>query len=523
LAKQQQITRRALGLLTGAPALGLAAPGSAPLRDPSPRIMRIRLFWAHVVTEAALNGEPVKAPVAKQIPGPVRVEAKGLRPITIPGPVDASSIGNRIFLTANVPLEFYVAAVMAGEVNGVRNEETLKAMAVAIRTYAVRFRNAHRGEGYDLCDSAHCQAAHFWMTQPMHHRAAEQTEGLMLWWKGEPAATYYSAHCGGRSEASPYGAYLNVHDDAYCLARGNDQWRASFTAEQVAQALKLTSTAQSLEIAQRSASGRVNAVVVNGRRFVGASFQASMGRTFGWSIKSLLFDVHKAGDNYVFSGRGRGHGVGICQIGAIRMGEQGRTMREILDFYYPGAKLGLTAQGLDWQIRQSPRIELQTTDPARDERLIGLTEQALQEAERRTGFRFFGKAHVKMYPSVAAYRNSTGESGLVAASVRGAVIRLQPLPFDSLGPVLLHECLHLVLESHAYPKHPWWFREGLALCLAGSRNEASESYRAAREQVSRLIQEVGKEQTLVFWRQGLPAAAARKFEPAGDKQHKGDQ
>ena len=50
----------------------------------------------------------------------------------------------------------------------------------------------------------------------------------------------------------------------------------------------------------------------------------------------------------VFEGRGSGHGVGLCQVGAARMGEAGRRYREILAFYYPGTALGLTGRGLSW-------------------------------------------------------------------------------------------------------------------------------------------------------------------------------
>jgi stage II sporulation protein D len=56
-------------------------------------------------------------------------------------------------------------------------------------------------------------------------------------------------------------------------------------------------------------------------------------------LKSTLFAVALDGDVLRFAGRGWGHGVGMCQWGAKGMAEQGHTMRQILEFYYPGTVL----------------------------------------------------------------------------------------------------------------------------------------------------------------------------------------
>lgn len=399
---------------------------------------------------------------------------------------------------------------MAGEVNGVANPETLRAMAVAIRTYAIRHRTAHAHEGYDLCDTTHCQNVYWSQRRKMHQDAAEGTEGLMLWWKGEPAATYYSAHCGGHSEGSPMGAYLPAKADAQCVTRGNDHWRAAFTGQQLAAALPLKVPAMTVEVTERSASGRVNYLSVNGRRVGANQFQSALGHRFGWQVKSLLFEVTRVGDKFVFAGRGRGHGVGLCQIGAIHMGATGHSAREILEHYYPGAKIGLTAQGLDWVSRRSERVELLSTDPA-DDYVLGLADRALQVAESRAHAAYAGKVQLKLFPTVSTFRNATGESGLVAASTRGRVIRLQPAKTlqarQVLESTLLHELLHVVLESQARAGQPWWFREGLTLELTGDK-PTDAKYTQALRRVKQLVSEHGLDRVLVFWRQGLAADVA---------------
>ncbi len=422
--------------------------------------------------------------------------------------LQVSTTSGHLVLTAHIPLEDYVASVLAGELNGVAKPETLKAMAVAIRTYAIRHRTAHAREGYDLCDTTHCQNVYWSQRRKMHQDAAESTEGLMLWWKGEPAATYYHAHCGGMSEGSPMGAYLPVKADAHCVTRGNDHWRAAFTGQQLAEALKLTVPAMQVSVTARSESGRANYLSVNGRRVGANQFQAALGNRYGWQMKSLLFDVTKVGDKFVFAGKGRGHGVGLCQIGAIQMGAKGHSAREILDLYYPGAKIGLTAQGLEWVSRRSERLELLSTDPAHEEFVLGAAEKALKEAESRAQVSYPGRVQLKLFPTVATFRNATGESGAVAASTRGRVIRLQPAKTlqarQVLESTLLHEFLHVVLESQAHAGQPWWFREGLTLELTGDK-PADAKYTQALGRVKRLIREHGLDRVLTFWRQGLAA------------------
>ena len=481
--------------------------------------LNIRLFSRTAVTEARINGQRIQAPFTGSFQTHVTLEVRGAKSLLLDR-LQVSTQDGHLKLIAQIPLEQYVASVMAGEVNGIANTETLKAMAIAIRTYAIRHRTVHAADGYDLCDTTHCQNVYWSQRRKLHQDAAESTEGLMLWWKGEPAATYYHAHCGGVSEGSPMGAYLPVKADVHCVTRGNDHWRAAFTGEQLAEALALKAPAMNVDVSERSLSGRANYLVVNGRRFGANQFQSALGNRFGWQMKSLLFDVHKVAERFVFDGRGRGHGVGMCQMGAIQMGATGHTARDILDAYYPGAKIGLTAQGLDWATRRSERMELLSTDPANDEFVLTAGEKALREAELRTGITYAGRVQLKLFPTVGTFRNATGESGAVAAATRGRIIRLQPAKIlqgrQALDATLLHELLHVVLESQAKPNQPWWFREGLTLQLTGDK-PADAKYFAALTRVKGMITVYGLPRVLDFWRQGLGAAVPSKDDPSSNE------
>ena len=120
--------------------------------------------------------------------------------------------------TLAVPLERYVAGVLAGESSVFRSDEALKAMAVAARTYAVRLRGRHAAEGFDFCATTHCQRFDPDAVTPRLESIAAETAGELLWFQGKPAFTPYTRDCGGRTEdaaavwpdlAAPY---LKSHD-----------------------------------------------------------------------------------------------------------------------------------------------------------------------------------------------------------------------------------------------------------------------------------------------------------------------
>lgn len=465
----------------------------------------VRLYSVSAPSRVVVNGEPVQAPVRKTFAGPVKLEVKG-RVMRLDGPLDVTAATDgRLRLIHTMPLESYVAAVLAGETDGAQGDEFLKAMAIAIRTYALRFRGkAH--EGHDFCDTTHCQDLRISAVTPRLKRLTQETEGAILWHNGVPAAAYYHAHCGGHSASSPHGPYLPAKSDPYCTAKGNDVWQAHYTRAELGRALNVGAVAE-LRVTGRSESGRAQGMQVNGKAMHATTFMNAVNRRFGWRVKSLLFDVREEGAGFVVTGRGRGHGQGMCQIGAMRMSEIGKTHREILEFYYPGTKLGVTAQGIDFTARRGERIEMLSTQPERDASVLALAEGALREAERRSGLVWPGPRPVqlKVFPTVETYRNSTTGGGAVAAVAEGRVVKLQPNPTRE---TLLHEMLHVVLEANRRRAQPWWFREGLAQFLAGDRH-GTPDYVKARERVDALVARDGRERVMAYWRDGLPLAEQR--------------
>jgi stage II sporulation protein D len=373
--------------------------------------------------------------------------------------------------TVEIPLEKYVAAVLAGEGSVLRSDEALKALAVAARTFGVYGRGRHRAEGYDLCGTTHCQRLDLAGITPRLERAAAATAGELLWFAGKPAFAVYSRDCGGATEdvAAVWPAvvapYLRRQTDPYCLRAGVLPWEwlakpADLLAALNAAQLRAPRRVERIEISGRTASGRVRELALDGggeRVRIGAgAFRFAVGRALGWNtVRSDQYQV----EGLEFRGTGSGHGVGLCQRGADRMGAEGRPYGEILAFYYPGTLLGLTGRGLHWTRLGGESIALFTTRPGRDGAVLALAERELRELSQNTSLPAPRGLEIRLYPDVETFRDATGEPGWVAAHTAGARIQLQPA--GAARGTLRHELLHVLVESRATAGLPVWFREGL--------------------------------------------------------------
>ena len=563
-------------------AVGAGAPPRPSSSSSFPQVVRVRLWSLHPPRELQLRAEPGQAQLRRcaackpttlamvvlhAAGSLIRVDnsksptldvrISGSYQMTVAGgmlradfPIEVHANDGRLLVTALMPMEEYVAGVLGGEAANFTSEEALKAMAVAARTFAVHFGSRHALDGFDFCDTTHCQDLRIAGIDSHLRRIAESTAGEILWYEGEPAATYYAANCGGTSEDGRFilgndearAPFLRQHSDQYCVRSGAALWRSEVFKSDLQRALAaegivVPGTVRSVEVLHRTSSGRVEFVQIRGDSSVTVSalnFRSAVGRNIGWDrMKSNWYDVSDDGARVIFHGRGSGHGVGLCQVGAEVMGKEGHPYREILSYYYPGTKLGISAQGSPWQHLANEDVELLTTEPVRDRLLLSLGSRFVHESEQSTGFIYRTAPRLKIYPTVLAFRDSTGEPGWVAASTRGRTIQLQPLDVlrqaGILENTLRHEFLHLLVESYTRPGTPLWFREGLVLWLAGGKPPASArhsfedvgvlekalrapaseqqlrtAYAEAQDRVTQLAERYGKETLLDWMQNGLP-------------------
>ena len=416
----------------------------------------------------------------------------------------------------SVALEDYVAGVLAGEAKTFKSTQALHAMAVVARTYAVKFKSRHSKDGFDFCGNTHCQVYNPAGIDPRIRDAVAATAGEFLWFKGTLAATYYSQDCGGRSEAGntvwpelgSTAPYLAPHDDPYC---NRQTWKTSLAVADVNRALAAEHlpTGDTFTLRDRT-------VLCNSKPISAGSFRFAIDRALGWNqIRSDRFSLSRQGNRLLVEGRGTGHGVGLCQHGADAMG---KPYREILAFYYPGTKLGLTAAGIEWRKLQTERLEIWTTEEP---------PNWLDQAAR-IELPLPPKIRVQLYPTVALFRDATGEPGWTTASTKGNTIRLAPAGTNPIS--LRHELLHLAMEQKAKPGLPLWFREGLVLALTGEpvsgaplpdsqidaaifqRTDqvlARRGYATAQRRVQALIANYGRSTILGWVTTGIPAQNSR--------------
>lgn len=471
------------------------------------------------------------------IGGSYRLRANGTTTMDFAAPLDIRSDRGKLKVIARLPVEEYVALAVGGEAGGIKAPEALKAIAVAIRTYAVKFRGRHSSEGFDVCDSTHCQVLRLGEANAAWRAAAEATEGELLWYQGEPVYAYHHASCGGMLEDGRIMLgrsipYLRQQVDDVCPA--GSEWDAQIDKTDLRRALVEAGfhlgKSDGIAVTDRDRSGRAQRLTVAGAPVDATSFRMAVGRELGWNkVRSELYDVSDQGESVIFHGRGRGHGVGLCQTGAELRAQRGSDYREILAFYYPGTTLGVTAKGLRWMWFAGERIELQTTSE-QDKALIATGERVLRESERRTGWRVDEKPSLRVYPTVGTFRDSTGEPGWVAASTVGRVIRLQPPSVlrtkGALDATLRHELLHMMVEERVRAGTPLWFREGLVLWLTGahpyktahrrapeleekfeqpkSAEELKGAYAQAAARVAALVKKHGETAVLGWVKDGLP-------------------
>ncbi len=320
--------------------------------------------------------------------------------------VICSPVGRGLTLVNNVDLESYLKGVVPWEIGRHPAERlaALQAQAVAARTYTVSHWGARRNRGFDVFASVMDQVYKGSADEDeMCNRAVDSTAGLVMKEGGREIEAYYSACCGGSSsnirEVWARGArpYLGAREDgpdqsgqAYCAESRYYHWRESWAVGQLEEILHRTlpefldwvaaSPARAkwngpvfsprdgssdarqpgrlwnLEILSRTTSGRVGNLAIS----TDAGVYHVRGDRTRWVmppasgnpfiLRSANFDLELERDGtrlkrIATRGQGFGHGIGLCQTGALERASQGQDFAEILAHYYAGAALTKLAAG----------------------------------------------------------------------------------------------------------------------------------------------------------------------------------
>ena len=299
------------------------------------------------------------------VPGPVGVVMPGSVARTRAVTLRVQFRDGASLVVRDVPIEEYVSAAALSEIHpdaadrGVA-ERVFEVQAIIARTYALSNRGRHAKDGFDLCSTTHCQiyepgrlVTSRWAATARD--AVSRTAGEVLWFAGAPARALFHADCGGHTSdaAAVWGgaapAYLAGSRDGGPAESAHVEWRFETTAAALRRALDadtrtdVGATLDRIDVAGRDAAGRAEMITLRGARtFVvrGEVFRDAMTRAFGAaSIRSTLFTVKRSNDRYVFSGKGYGHGVGLCQAGALARIKSGASVDGVLAHYFPGTTL----------------------------------------------------------------------------------------------------------------------------------------------------------------------------------------
>lgn len=291
-----------------------------------------------------------------------------------------------------LPMEEYLCGVVPSEIGGTAPMDAIKAQAVAARTETLSALEDRRyaGEYHDICSDVMCQV--FTGTTNATSRtnqAVMETRGIAMLYQGKYIGAFYASNCGGHTEHSenawksrgylPYcrgvsdagqsfrlnlsredhfKQWIHMMPDSYCnpnnpgipeWAKRRFRWERRVDAEDIqkwlARRQQDIGRIESIKPLQRGVSGRLMALEFRGERgscIVGPELEIR--RVFQPMLSSAAFIIEPEGGgryprSFLIRGAGSGHGVGMCQVGAMGMAGRGYSYEQILRHYYAGVKL----------------------------------------------------------------------------------------------------------------------------------------------------------------------------------------
>ena len=375
-----------VGLLVDTPTVELSAATAFDIVDGSGEVLQkadARDVWTFTVESGRIRGRSTSGRELGPVAAPLRITPRDSGLITIGG----KNYHGTAFLRLNdsgklsainvVEIEEYLRGVVPYEIGRLAPEliEAVKAQAVAARTYAIGNMNRWESRGYDFVATVQDQVyGGATGEDSVATRAVRETAGQIVTYEGKPIMAYYSSTCGGRTARiadswtwrtnQPY--LQSVSDTipgtnrAYCDTSSRYRWNVSWTGAALRSVLEKTLSDRlgravkirrisGLLLTGKTESGRARGLRIETDR----ETQTIAGDSIRWVLRvdstrslnsSLLLDFQPELTNGEVThlevhGAGWGHGIGMCQVGAIGRARAGQSYREILTTYYSGTRI----------------------------------------------------------------------------------------------------------------------------------------------------------------------------------------
>lgn len=276
----------------------------------------------------------------------IKVTKPNLKTRLYEGDFKMSSRKGLLELVNEIDLEQYLEGVVESESGPGQKMEYYKVQAIISRTYALKYKNKHESSGFNLCDGTHCQAyLHKRNQSSLIDSAVKFTNSIVLLdSNNELSSTFFHANCGGQTcePDQVWNQKINGFSsfrDTFCIHTKQANWTKKIPIKEWFSFLE----------------DKYNFPTWDSLSYnLATSFKQEERKTFyidplygiplrdvrdAFKLKSTYFNCKIEGDFIVLNGKGFGHGVGLCQEGAMNMSKSGYNYRQILTFYYPNRNL----------------------------------------------------------------------------------------------------------------------------------------------------------------------------------------
>jgi stage II sporulation protein D len=246
----------------------------------------------------------------------------------------------------DIVLDSYIAGVTEAEAGSRSSQEFYKVQAILARTFALAHINKHVLEGYSLCDQVHCQAYYGKPKDLSIYKAMEGTRGKVVVDEDlHLIVAAFHSNSGGQTANSEdvWGSrtsYLRSVVDTFSIKMPNSKWERKMLADDWLSYLKLRHNFPIEN--QEDKEAALNFKQDSRKIYLECSNSKIPLKNIrlDLQLKSTFFSISPISkDTILFVGRGYGHGLGMCQEGAMRMVKLGYNYLDVLNFYYQDIQL----------------------------------------------------------------------------------------------------------------------------------------------------------------------------------------